>query len=320
MASLFSTLPDDDIFSLRFASVLMGVFPSRDTIDRFRSAHARACSRFGANAAGETLGATQTGSMEYNRYSLVRRPPFTATCASGRHPHGRVISAFPTRERHLDSSIRPTFAASWTFTYSYLFAELPIYLKCDFALGRWNSTNGCTRARYYLVLLVDMKGRFQRAGRGSQRHEGSLQFISTGSTCACGGWVARHSSVRSDTRFVVEAPEIVELSRRKTLHFYVAEDVSLWVGVLDVIRRYMYTRRRGSDTASVRSQSPLVARDRRALSLVARREVWVRALSRLDELYRKRVNGAVFAARDIVCGVKDMWILKSGRILRRKQR
>ncbi|KAJ6454991.1 hypothetical protein C8R45DRAFT_1111652 [Mycena sanguinolenta] len=65
-------------------------------------------------------------------------------------------TAHSRREPHLDSDIRSTFAASWTFTYSYLFAELPIYLKCDFALGRWNCTNGCTRARYYLVLLVDM--------------------------------------------------------------------------------------------------------------------------------------------------------------------
>ncbi|KAJ6470848.1 hypothetical protein C8R45DRAFT_937016 [Mycena sanguinolenta] len=61
--SRFSALPDDDVISLRFASVLMGLFPSRDTIAGFRSAHPRACSSFGANAEGESLGARRDGTQ-----------------------------------------------------------------------------------------------------------------------------------------------------------------------------------------------------------------------------------------------------------------
>ncbi|KAJ6455249.1 hypothetical protein C8R45DRAFT_1222643 [Mycena sanguinolenta] len=60
---------------------------------------------------------------------------------------------------------------------------------------------------------------------------------------------------------MVQTSSSAELSRRKTLHFYVAEDVSLWVsrcafpltGVLDV---YMYNRHRILSAYAFRSLHP----------------------------------------------------------------
>ncbi|KAJ6454995.1 hypothetical protein C8R45DRAFT_944292 [Mycena sanguinolenta] len=111
---------------------------------------------------------------------------------------------------------------------------------------------------------------------------------------------------------MVQASTSDALSRRKTLDFYVAEDVSLWVSVLDAIRRHMYTRPRSLNRKRV-NVALFPARDWPETSFVERR---IRDTAR-DRVVLGKNKPRWLSGRQHLSGVERMYIRSPAATIRR---
>ncbi|KAJ6455039.1 hypothetical protein C8R45DRAFT_944337 [Mycena sanguinolenta] len=269
------------------AGGLLGEPRSRDTFGGFGRAPLRACNGLGLNTTGETLGARQTGSMEWNCYRPPRLRPSIIGSLTPSHFGSWCDIVRLSREApavHCDMPLStPAPRAPLTFAYwdSYLFAEPETRAKCasrreyDFHVSFPNRrvifqharTSGLNESSHGCSLLsrsvAGYEGSFP-AANGGVRHHAPYEFqVGAGMNVVRHAVFCRHVGASVEMiDFLVRKPdweihssEVTELARRKNTYVQLAEDVSLGYGIFPF---------------------------------------------QITVVNRKRVNAALFAARDII--------------------